>query len=331
MITETLQEQTLLAALSLAGRAPSVHNSQPWRWRLGDDSVHLYVDPRRWLPATDPHGRDLLLSCGFALHHLRVALAAFDLGTVVHRMPNPTELDHLAAIELRPGTATESDLAAAIAIERRRSDRRRFASRPVPAAFLRALSTQAGAEGALLLSTDDPIDRARLITAIEAAAAVQDATDGYAVEIGIWSGLHAATDGVPSANVPKPHAEPCSSMGLPMRGFADGELDQPDPGASDGAVILALGTADDDRLSQLRAGEAASAVLLAATELGLASSVLSQPLEIPFTRRFVRDRVLGGALCPQLLFRIGWPPVGAAEIPATPRRPVGEVIAPAAG
>ncbi|HTK66358.1 MAG TPA: NAD(P)H nitroreductase [Pseudonocardia sp.] len=326
MITETVQGRTLLAALSLAGRAPSVHNSQPWRWRLGDDSVHLYVDPRRWLPATDPHGRDLLLSCGSALHHLRVALAAFDIDAVVHRMPNPAEPDHLAAVELSPGTSTENDLLDATAIERRRSDRRRFSNRPVPPEYLRALATKAGAEGALLLSTDDPIDRSRLITAIETAAAVQDATNGYAVEIGTWSGQQAGNDGVPSANVPKPRPEPNPSMALPMRDFADGELDQPDSGEPDGAVVLALGTACDDRLSQLRAGEAASAVLLTATELGLASSVLSQPLEIPFTRRFVRDRVLGGALCPQLLFRVGWAPAGAAEIPATPRRPVAEVV-----
>ena len=54
MITETVQQQTVLAALALANRAPSVHNSQPWRWQLADHSVHLYADLRRWLPATDP-------------------------------------------------------------------------------------------------------------------------------------------------------------------------------------------------------------------------------------------------------------------------------------
>jgi hypothetical protein len=67
-------------------------------------------------------------------------------------------------------------------------------------------------------------------------------------------------------------------------------------------------------------------VLLGATELGLAASVLSQPLEIAFTRRFLRDRVLAGAVNPQLLLRVGWPPAGAPEIPATPRRPVVETV-----
>jgi len=43
--------ETLLAALALAVHAPSVHNTQPWRWRFGRRSVHLYADPLRWLPA----------------------------------------------------------------------------------------------------------------------------------------------------------------------------------------------------------------------------------------------------------------------------------------
>jgi hypothetical protein len=64
------------AVVSLATRAPSIHNSQPWQWRLADSSMHLFADTSRLLPATDPDGRDLLLSCGATLHHLRVALAA---------------------------------------------------------------------------------------------------------------------------------------------------------------------------------------------------------------------------------------------------------------
>ncbi|MDX6584329.1 MAG: hypothetical protein QOI10_3513, partial [Solirubrobacterales bacterium] len=64
---------TVLAALELAVRAPSLHNTQPWRWRVGDESVQLYLDQARQLPATDPEGRELIISCGAALHHLLVA------------------------------------------------------------------------------------------------------------------------------------------------------------------------------------------------------------------------------------------------------------------
>ena len=91
---------TVEAALALAVRAPSVHNSQPWRWRVGDESVHLYADPTRHLPRIDPARRDLMLSCGVALQHFTVALSALGWQSAVHRFPNPADPDHLASIEI---------------------------------------------------------------------------------------------------------------------------------------------------------------------------------------------------------------------------------------
>jgi len=63
--------ETVSSALALAGRAPSVHNSQPWQWRVGDQSVHLYANPDLLLPQTDPDARDLTLSCGAAFNDFR--------------------------------------------------------------------------------------------------------------------------------------------------------------------------------------------------------------------------------------------------------------------
>lgn len=322
MILETVQERSVLTALTLANRAPSVHNSQPWRWRFGRGSLHLYADLRRWLPVIDPDGRDVLLSCGAVLHHVTVALAATEIRATVHRLPNPDEPDHLAAVELTPGTCTATELALAGAISRRRTDRRRFDNWPVPVEHLRLCTAAAAGHGAVLRAITEAGQRTMLAAAIDYAAAEQDADDRYAGEIAVWSGRYVAPDGVPAANVPRAGDDAAT---LPMRRWAEGRLAQP-PTPEDEAVIMALGTSSDDRLSQLRAGEAASAVLLRATELGLGSSVLSQPLEVPATRRLVRDQVLGGTLSPQLVLRIGWPPAGEPEIPASPRRPVTDTV-----
>src|SRR3954452_16705281 len=100
MITDNVDQRTVRSAIELASHAPSVHNSQPWRWTVGRHVVHLGADRQRWLPATDPDGRDLVVSCGTALHHVRVALAAAGVRTAVHRMPNPGEPDRLATLEL---------------------------------------------------------------------------------------------------------------------------------------------------------------------------------------------------------------------------------------
>jgi hypothetical protein len=128
MIRDTVEQRTVRSAIELAERAPSIHNSQPWHWTVGRSVVHLTADLRRWLPATDADGRDLALSCGAALHHLRVALAAAGVHANVHRMPNPGDRNRLATLELAPGAATDADLELAAAVVRRRTDRRPFPS-----------------------------------------------------------------------------------------------------------------------------------------------------------------------------------------------------------
>src|SRR3954452_17728996 len=100
VLTANLDRTAARAVIALANRAPSVHNSQPWRWRITPSSIHLFADPGRTLPATDPEGRALRLSCGAALHHLQVACLAAGLGSAVHRLPDPNQPMHLAEIEV---------------------------------------------------------------------------------------------------------------------------------------------------------------------------------------------------------------------------------------
>lgn len=320
MTIMTIDSATVVRAVALANQAPSVHNSQPWRWLRGQHSLHLYADLRRWLPATDHEGRDLAMSCGAVLHHARVALAAAGIAARVHREPNPDEADHFAAIELRRDGSPEADLGPAAAIPRRRSDRRPFGAWPVPGAFLAELAAVAAAQGAQLRTVSDPGARARLIRAIQAAAQAQDQLPGYQTEIAVWSGLRASEDGIPAANLPRGPAP-----GAPAaRRFAQGDIQAPAE-AVDGAELLVIGTSSDDVLCQLRAGEALSAVLLRATELGLASCPLSQPLEVADTRRRIAEQVLDASLAPQILVRVGWAPPGPG-LPATPRRPVADTI-----
>jgi hypothetical protein len=317
----TVDRRTVRAAIELAAHAPSVHNSQPWRWVVGPHSVHLYADRRRWLPSTDADGRDLVVSCGAVLHHLRVALAATGLAAEVLRLPNPDEEDHLAAVTVRPATATDADLALAQVLLDRRTDRRRYGSWPVPDGFIAELIELAADQGAVLRPVTSAHMRDVLRAAIREADQVQEDTAGYRTETALWSG--GATDGagIPAANLLR---DPAGSGG-PTRRFSAGTIEQAPSGEEDGAALLVIGTASDDTLSRLRAGEATSAVLLHATELGLAGCPLSQPLEIGRTRAIVREQVLGGTLSPQLVLRVGWAPTGPA-LPATPRRPVDDTI-----
>lgn len=319
-------EHTVNTAVALAVRAPSVHNSQPWRWLLGDRSVHLYADPDRHLVETDPDGRDLLLSCGAALHHLRVGFAALGWQAEIHRLPNPAEPDHLAAVELHRHQPTPDDIAMAAAIPRRRTDRRRHTSWPVPSGHIELMMRTAAEEATVLRAVTDPRVRYDLTCAIEEASRRHAADAAYRIELAAWSGRHLSSDGVPARNTPISNNTPNA---LPGRTFSDPGLQQPaaDPNEEEATVLLVLATASDDPMAQLRAGEATSAVLLTATRLGLASSPLTEPLEIAGVRETVRTQVTGGSY-PQMVLRVGWAAMNAEPLPATPRRELRDVLQP---
>ncbi|TFV54418.1 nitroreductase [Mycobacterium sp. PS03-16] len=127
---------SLEAVLDLAARAPSVGNSQPWRWRVAPDGVHLYADWARRLGDTDADRRDVLLSCGAVLDHCVVALAARGWRPAVRRLPDSADTGHLAMVELigAPPDPTGARLADAIA--GRRTDRRPYRQDPIPAGTL---------------------------------------------------------------------------------------------------------------------------------------------------------------------------------------------------
>src|SRR6478735_12602940 len=99
---DTMDAEVLKQVVALACRAPSLHNSQPWRWTADSAGLHLYVDRARNLSSTDKSGREALISCGAVLDHLRVAAAAAGFTAHVARFPNPNNLDHLASVSFSP-------------------------------------------------------------------------------------------------------------------------------------------------------------------------------------------------------------------------------------
>ena len=314
--------ETVRAVLTLATKAPSVHNSQPWHWRVGADCLHLLADPSRHLPRTDPDRRNMVLSCGAALHHCMVALAAMGWRSKVHRLPDPTDRDHLATIEAFRQTPGDLDVMLAAAIARRRTDRRNYAAGPVPWGDIALMGARAARAGVMLRQID-MIPGLRDIVADSVSRRSSD-TD-YLNELTAWSGrAPGAVAGIPALNIPDPDPK----APIPGRMFPGAALAQPPQSAAgqDSGMVVALGTETDDDLARLRAGEATSLVLLSATAMGLATCPVTEPLEIPDTREAVRADVFGTSGYPQMLMRMGWTAAGAEPLPETPRRPLPEVI-----
>ena len=69
--TVRISDDQVTYLIATAARAPSVHNTQPWRFRAGDGTIDLYADPRRRLHV-DKDGREMLISCRF--YNVSIAL-----------------------------------------------------------------------------------------------------------------------------------------------------------------------------------------------------------------------------------------------------------------
>ncbi|WP_194818993.1 Acg family FMN-binding oxidoreductase [Nocardia sp. XZ_19_385] len=312
--------ETLHAAIAMAIRAPSVHNSQPWRWRINRRTVDLYADPGRHLVATDPQQRGLVLSCGAALHHFRVALAMLGWSATVTYLPDSADADHLATVEFAPHEPAPADFELSAAILHRQSDRRRYSSWQIPAGYLRTIASRATHYGAAVRHVPEGL-RASLARPAREAAARHAVDHEYQLELAEWSGRRGTPDGVPAVNSPRPQP----GEQIPVRAFAEPDL--PDRTMHpDAAEWLVVCTAADDRTSRVHAGEAISAALLTATDLGLSSCLQTEPLGLPELRADIRTHVLYDCAYPQAMVRVGWVPTCAAPLPQTPRRPVAEVI-----
>ena len=329
MNTQVPDHGTVRAAIEIACRAPSLNNSQPWRWRITDHSVHLYADLQRRLPVTDPEGRELSISCGAALHHAQVAFGSLGWRTLVHRLPNPaSEPDHLAALEFsRMTTVDETAVRLAKAAEVRCTDRRPFLPDPVPVALLDDLVAAAEPAGVSFSIARTQEHRRELTVAIAQVNAAQRCDPSYRLELAAWAGRSSvASDGVPSTSLRAPDRLGRSVLGRDFTIASTGYLLAPP--LDDGAVLAVLGTAADDPRSWLATGEALSAVLLTATAAGLATCTLSQIAELRVARDVVRSALLAGAGEPQIAVRVGWPVTAVFPGHRTSRRAFDEVVEP---
>jgi hypothetical protein len=313
-------------AVTRALRAPSVHNTQPWLWRIDHGEIELHADPRRHLVDTDPDGRDLLISCGAALHHVSAALAATGIRARVMRFPDSNHTTHIATVRPEAGRPEAHLIAAALGIEARRTDRRQFGPGTIPDHVIASLRSTATSNGTVLHALHDDASRERLEDVLVDAGARQRYAPGYTSELMVWTHRYPGLqDGIPADSLP---STPSAKDGL--RAFPPGRMSAPRhrrSSAHDRTVLLVLCTFGDTKVDWLLAGEATSAVLLAATSRRLATTPLSQALEVAASRRAIADKVLRTPDYPQLIIRLGFP-VDGATLPRTPRRPLRSVLMP---
>jgi hypothetical protein len=321
---DTLIDTDILgAAVQLACRAPSLHNSQPWQWVAEGSELHLYVDHSRILPSTDQSGRDAYISCGAAIDHLCVVMAAAGWKANVERFPDPNYLDHLASLDFSPlSLVTDGQRHRADAIRHRRTDRLPFAT-PRNWESFEPLLRIAGDAGTVHLDVIPDERRQELARASQLTQSLRLDDSSYHTELNWWTGYFENSDGIPRSSLPS--AAKCDRVDVGRTFPVSAHNERPAGVRQDQSTVLVLSTDEDTRYDAFRCGEALSAVLLECTLAGKATCTLSHLTELWSSRHLI-GTMTGRAAMPQLLIRVGEAPVLGEQPAKTPRRPLREVL-----
>ncbi|MGV0779523.1 Acg family FMN-binding oxidoreductase [Mycolicibacterium sp. XJ775] len=310
---------TLTHAVQLASRAPSLHNTQPWRLVADGSGVHLHLDPSRVVTATDRSSREAVISCGVLLDHLRVAMAAAGWATSVDRFPNPNDLDHLATLQFSPmDFVTDAHRRRADAILARRTDRLPMAGYADWDSFEVLLRARLE-DGPVHLDVLAEEMRADVAEAAALTETLRLYDSAYHSELAWWTTPFATEDGIPqSALISAAESERVAvARTFPVTSHSDRRPSVHD----DSATLVVLSTDGYSRADALDTGEALSALLLECTMTGLSTCPVSHVTELHASRDIIGTLIDRDA-CPQVLVRIGIAPTLSDAPPPTPRRTV---------
>jgi iron-sulfur cluster repair protein YtfE (RIC family) len=316
--------EKLAYLLRYAVRAPSSHNSQPWRFRLVGDAVELLADRSRALPVVDPDDRELVMSCGAALFSLRAAIRHHGLEYELELLPDDGDPDLLARIRLgpeRPPSRAEQRLF--WAISSRHTNRGPFTERPVAETLLDELRKGAESEGAQLRVLEQDAERNQLADLVAEGDKRQFADGRFRRELASW--IHASRgqtrDGMPAHALEIPgRRTPFAPFIVRTFDVGKGTAAHDRKIAEHSPVLAVLGTPDDTPRDWLLAGQALARVLLRAAQDDVSASFLNQPIEVAELRASVSRLAQVGV--PQLVLRLGYGPT----VQPTLRRRLSDVV-----
>jgi nitroreductase len=315
------------AVVGLARLAPSVHNTQPWLFHAAEDVLTLRRDLARRLPALDPAGRQQTISCGAALYLARLGLRLQRFDSVVES-PTSTRDGFLAQLRAAPGRpVTAEEIVLEHAGRSRHTQRGVFQNRPVAQDVVAAMRDAAQEQGAWVRMLRAPTDQVALAVLVARAEEAEISDPSYRDELATWTNRPSGTrDGVPGAAIPDLRHRAST---LKLRDFSPADepgSDEPVdvealPLSPEHVLAMVLGTVGDGVSDWLLAGQALAAMLLRAGIDGVQASPLGQVVDQPWSRRRQASEI-GCVGHPQMVPRVGH----AFPGPATPRRPVGDVL-----
>lgn len=313
-------------AVRYAILAPSSHNTQPWRFVSGDHELLICADRTRSLPNIDPFDRELIISCGAALFNLRVALAHFLIPVEITTLPYSAEPDVVARIAFPESGPALKELADLFnAITKRATNRGPYIVEDISDRVIERLKSAAESEGLDVAFARTSRERERVARLVAAADRRQFDDPRFRRELASWIHSSRRDDGMPAfsqgfqalADI----ANPIAALIIRTFDVGEGVAATHEQLARGSPLLVSLSSPTDDNQGWLATGMGLQRLLLAATELGYATSYLNQPIEVLDFRGLLATE-LRTAGYPQVLLRVG----RGAVATHSPRRPLREVL-----
>lgn len=302
--------------------APNSHNTQPWRFAIGADSIRILPDTGRRTPVVDPDDHHLFASLGCAAETMVQAAPAIGLTAEVEIAADGVPLLRLAQAAHAP-----NDMSGAIA--RRHSTRAAFDPAPLASADLAALEAAGGGDDRVdMLLLTDARRRASLAELILAGNSVQIRDRAFIAELKSWIRFShaealASRDGLFAASTGNPVLPALIGRNAFDYAFTlSAETDRLAIQLSGTSGFAIFAAAEDNPAHWVAAGRAAQRFCLRATALGLKTAWVNQPVEVPALRPVLASWLGLGERQPDLVLRFGRGP----DLPPSLRRSVADVV-----
>jgi hypothetical protein len=307
----------LIFLLKYAILAPSSHNTQPWKFSVGEDEIRIFSDQTRWLKVADPDKRELYISIGCALENLLIAAEHFEYGHQVTYFPKFDQEELVAIVRFRPQNQQIQlrDSALFDVIPTRHTNRKVYEDRSISKTDLQRLQNCCVEDGIWLHMTDDMDIKRKVDELIIRGDAIQFSDPAYREELGYWIGQ--GVFGTPWL------LSKLGELAVTYMNMGKGQAKKDSEVLMSAPILAALSSRMNDRKSQVKIGQIFERLCLMATLLKIRVHPMNQILEIPELKTVVSKLIPKPDVFPQHTFRLGY---AKPEKEYTPRRPIGEVI-----
>lgn len=297
--------------------APSSYNTQPWKFAVGKDDIHLFADMSRWMRVSDPDKRELLISTGCALENLLIAAEHFGYGHQVAYFPEPDKEGLVATIKFMPRGQPSPFRYPALfdTITLRHTNHNIYEERPIADADLKRLQDCCIEEKILIYMIRDLETKRKVNELIIRADMIQYSDPSYRKELGYWIGKGVFGESWLVSKLGQLTMTYINSSKKQAREDSDMLMSAP--------VLALLGSKVNDKVSRVRVGQVFERICLMATALGIRVQPMSQIVEVQSLKSELKKLIPSFDAFPQHFFRMGY---AEPEKEHTPRRPLEEVL-----